>query len=312
MGDWEDKVVQDVKNGVPRGLIREVLSASTNKYGGCEGITIVYPDYPGWLKKTDPNRQEGISDSVKAYRRQRDKFIEDITKVLDGIKFYDAGAALMDPLCELSKELYIRPYTLFHAPAKNAVTGALGASGIGDQEATLQGTSTGMPNYKSDGSLGSGGGLGKGTDTAIDVSPEMWSGGKDLGAGTALDDVVFHEMVHAFRLMSGTFYQLPVNQGYDHEEEFLAIVLTNIYLSEKNAPALRARHQLPNTALLEREKFLDNVQKTDLTPIVLIERFRLSNPKLYRNFADITKKSAKFNPVREFDERRKAGRIKFK
>ena len=119
-------------------------------------------------------------------------------------------------------------------------------------------------------------------------------------------------MVHASRLMRGVAYFMPVNQGYDHEEEYLSVLMTNVYLSEKGQTTFRARHQLPNVPLRQEEKFLDNVQGVDMPPIYLIERFRLRTPSFYRDYANIPAASAKFNPIREFDQRRRAGKIKFK
>jgi hypothetical protein len=89
-------------------------------------------------------------------------------------------------------------------------------------------------------------------------------------------------------------------------------MLTNVFMSEKHQTDFRARHQLPNTKLLQPEKFLDNVQGVDLSPIVLIERFRLNNRKFYEAYAGIPATSAAFNPVREFAERKQAGTLRIR
>ena len=56
-------------------------------------------------------------------------------------------------------------------------------------------------------------------------------------------------MVHALRMMQGKYNQIPAGKAssaisfYDDEEEFLAIVATNVYLSQKDAAApLRGNH----------------------------------------------------------------------
>jgi hypothetical protein len=305
MGDWEDKVEKDVNAGVLHHIAVEILKREEFPYNGCGAIKIVYPVYPFWLKKTDPGRKKPLVDSVREYRSAKRKFFDDITGILDNIKIRVVGSALMQPMCALNKTLFIRPYYVDAKYGLNATTNVLGD--------TLESTSTGMPNFRPDGSLDKGSGLGNGTGAWIEVSPEVWTGVRGKGGpGLEPDEVVYHEMVHAFRMMTGTIYRMPVNQGYENEEEFLAIVLTNIYMSEKKAPALRARHQPPNTALFEPDKFLDNSQNVNLPPIYLIERFRLNNPMLYAKFAAITKTSAAFNPVREFEVRRAAGAIKFK
>jgi hypothetical protein len=51
-------------------------------------------------------------------------------------------------------------------------------------------------------------------------------------------------MVHALRMMQGQYNPVPTkNQFYDDEEEFLAIVVANVYISQKDAAALlRGNH----------------------------------------------------------------------
>jgi hypothetical protein len=56
-------------------------------------------------------------------------------------------------------------------------------------------------------------------------------------------------MVHALRMMQGGYNQIPAGAAsssisfYDDEEEFLAIVATNVYVSQKDAAApLRGNH----------------------------------------------------------------------
>jgi hypothetical protein len=170
-----------------------------------------------------------------------------------------------------------------------------------------------MPIIDHEGEVLEGSGRGQGLDTTVEFSPDMFGAGSAFtGPGSQPDEVLFHEMVHASRMMRGRSFALRVNQGYDNEEEYISVVLTNVYLSEKGQPVFRANHDFPpNRALLHPDKFLDNVQGVDLSPKVLIERFRLSTPDFYRAYAAIDATSAPFNPIREFDKRRLAGQIKF-
>src|SRR5262249_54099777 len=130
---------------------------------------------------------------------------------------------------------------------------------------------------------------------------------------------LFHELVHASREMRGVFYfgLGGVNHKYGNEEEYLAIVVTNIYLSEKRRLVLRADHSInnkdPNHArfrILEHpEKFFNNFQRVNLSPRMLMARFRLGQRVLFHRLALIDEERAWFNPAREFEDEVKRGRI---
>jgi hypothetical protein len=89
-------------------------------------------------------------------------------------------------------------------------------------------------------------GTGKGTEARIHFSPGMFGKGKCHGGlfGSMPDEVLFHEMVHGLRDIQGWNDQQPMGGGYDDQEEFLAIVITNIYMSAKtkSIKGLRANH----------------------------------------------------------------------
>jgi hypothetical protein len=59
------------------------------------------------------------------------------------------------------------------------------------------------------------------------------------------DEVLLHEMVHALRQMQGKSNPIPTEdtlRKYDNEEEFLAIVVSSVYMSAHNKTQLRADH----------------------------------------------------------------------
>ena len=75
--------------------------------------------------------------------------------------------------------------------------------------------------------------------------------------GLLQDEVLLHELVHAGRLLDGfaqvnqtlepdpdapAMYANADNAPYENVEEFAAILVSNIYLSEKGQKALRASH----------------------------------------------------------------------
>jgi hypothetical protein len=88
---------------------------------------------------------------------------------------------------------------------------------------------------------------GGGSDAELYFTPSEWGGGKSPCSGPSsmwpADEVLFHEMVHALRDMQGLTNQVPtVNTSYLNEEEFLAIVTANVYISAKGGTKFRANH----------------------------------------------------------------------
>jgi hypothetical protein len=156
---------------------------------------------------------------------------------------------------------------------------------------------------------------GYGTDSIINYTPHMYDSDQH-GAGTAgehgpaleTDEVLFHELVHAARATNGVpDVGLKVNKGYTNEEECIAIVLSNVYLSEKGKRNFRAGHS--NKAVLpDPEGFLNNAQNVNLSPRHLIARFRMVQLEFYQDLAAIQANRAAFNPIRQYDEELKANK----
>ena len=83
-----------------------------------------------------------------------------------------------------------------------------------------------------------------------------------------------------------------------YEEEFIAVVVTNIFMSEKKQPTLRGSHG--SAVLHHPEKFLDNTHLRP-SPRHLLERFWLLQPDFWTALAQINKDLTPFNPVRQLD-----------
>jgi hypothetical protein len=153
-----------------------------------------------------------------------------------------------------------------------------------------------------------GSGTGVGSDYTLNYSPELYGRQGVLHEsylGSDPDQTLFHELVHALRAAVGVTYSSPTNQHYDNEEEYLAIVLTNVYMSSQGAATFRGDHY---TGVLQHpDQFLDNVQQVDMGPRMLLERFRLRQPDFFRDLAQIKSAFARFNPVREYNDELAAG-----
>jgi len=97
-------------------------------------------------------------------------------------------------------------------------------------------------------------GTGKGSDTVINFSPTMWGYGGSCNAysgmpGSSPSQILFHELAHAYRFAKGAFNGRPTVGGsanYTNLEEFFAITLTNVMISDPTYSAgnrtLRADH----------------------------------------------------------------------
>jgi hypothetical protein len=104
-------------------------------------------------------------------------------------------------------------------------------------------------------------GTGQGTNSKIVFSPGPFAKNGMCavdGAGRDADEILFHELAHAMRYATGqrkSCFQTPF--GYTDYEEFVAVLLTNVYSSETSRP-LRKDHsgyeKLPLTTGLFNKK----------------------------------------------------------
>jgi len=123
---------------------------------------------------------------------------------------------------------------------------------------------------------------------------------KDETGGIFPDETLFHEFVHAFRMASGKATVAPIVQGgllnYETEEEFIAVLVTNIYLtdpSNKSHSSLRRDHV--GTKTLESdvaESF--TFFRSSVSTYRLVEKFCKENPAFTKNLAEV---KAAFNPI---------------
>jgi hypothetical protein len=82
---------------------------------------------------------------------------------------------------------------------------------------------------------------GVGSSTIIELTPSNYS--YRSGVVSSADTALFHEMCHGMHVMTGRLQShLGLEGDFDNQDEFWAITLTNIYLSERNYPGLRADH----------------------------------------------------------------------
>jgi hypothetical protein len=93
-------------------------------------------------------------------------------------------------------------------------------------------------------------GTGEGSNVTIKYTPSIYGQAwchPEGTYGSKADEVLFHEMIHALRVMQGKYNQIPTGDkfyGYKDEEEYLAIIATNVYMSAKGVDnnGLRGGH----------------------------------------------------------------------
>jgi hypothetical protein len=143
-------------------------------------------------------------------------------------------------------------------------------------------------------------GTGGGTDVDLHFSPELFAAG--TGPSSQPDEVLFHEMLHALREMQGEFDQVPTgpqDKLYDNVEEFLAILMTNIYVSEKSPTLAVLRKDHHGTQVLPAaESTSDGFLLNNLENLFWI---RTLYPQEMGYFLAVASNvMATFNPLKEY------------
>ena len=148
---------------------------------------------------------------------------------------------------------------------------------------------------------------GTGSDTIVNFTPEMWvsadvsaafGAANAAGPGVKKDEILLHEMVHGMRQMHGTSRcsATPDNPGLDTVEEFMAIVISNVYRSELNLPGLRADHWgfMPLAGdVSSSQAFIDKDKDKPTSNYKRLMQLKMEHPELCNN---LKKVSATFNP----------------
>jgi hypothetical protein len=135
-----------------------------------------------------------------------------------------------------------------------------------------------------------------------------WKGGcpQYEGADHGKDDQLLHELVHAVRELRGEFNQIPTwDKDWMNEEEFFAVLVSNIYLSEQGKKNLRGNYLgfgLLPAPLSTAEGFLG--KDASLPSRDHLEHRRLVSKLVCEDYglcADLCRiLRAEFNPIREY------------
>jgi hypothetical protein len=152
-------------------------------------------------------------------------------------------------------------------------------------------------------------GDGGGSDTIVKFTPAMWvtpdvtaafGAASAAGPGVKKDEILLHEMVHGMRQMAGTSRcaATPDNPGLDTVEEFMAIVISNMYRSEMGLTDLRADHRgfvALSPDLTNPQAFIDKDKDKATSNYRRLMQLKTEHPELCNN---LKKVPAAFNPFK--------------
>jgi nucleoid-associated protein YgaU len=143
-------------------------------------------------------------------------------------------------------------------------------------------------------------GTGGGTDARIHFSPDSpFSNSGPIVSQP--EHVLFHEMVHALREMQGESDDVPTgaqDKGYDNVEEFFAILMTNIFVSEQNPNATLRKDHHGHTALPAAESTSEGFLLNNAENLFWIKYLYPQEMDYFLAVAG--NPLAAFNPLREY------------
>jgi Effector protein len=295
---------------------------SVTDQGLPNGILIAYRSMGSWMvvnHQTADDHHGKFEQLKHRYLADKESYKRQILGLLKQIQQYPTGRALLDQFTKGASLVRIRPYNMTEP---NALTLA---NDIDQQKYTV--ARGARLNYDPKNTelykvIGEGGGA----NCNILFSPEVVEALRQkirkahLGHAPAMaaDEVLYHELVHASRMVAGLMNTKAANRWYQDTEEYLAVILANIYVSDKGgAPAFRAfysdppggykpKDPRPDDVLWDADIFLDNPQKTNPSPMDMIEGFRLSQPGFYWKLAQLAPSGwvRKYNWVYWYEQRR--------
>ncbi|MFL4968839.1 MAG: M91 family zinc metallopeptidase [Xanthobacteraceae bacterium] len=301
MGTWPDRKYKEYveKNASPADAPVLLAPASEQIDPTWPNIQVTFFPMNDWMNWYDIVLDDSAFRLfLHRYRRDVKHYKDDVRKQFEPIKRCGTGLALLNEIGRTKGVAKIRPYwnwsDIVNAEAKPEK----------NRDATAQGQPV-TPGAVL--SLGSG----KGTNSTIGYTPQMWgrNGASKINApGYEPDEIIFHEMVHASRQMRGVQEAIKVTRGYDDMEEYLATVVTNIYMSHKGKAALGGDHG--TATLKDPDRFLDNAQHISMSPRALMRKLRGRQNAFYADLARFGPPRPRFNPVWQFDQEVRAGQNK--
>jgi len=312
VSDDEDLKTQLRRLGKRQNQVMDLMIPKSEPVKDFPNVRITFHGFETWFFDLPFPLRKNLRAAVQRFEIARSNYFKPIRDNLAAVAKHTTGRAVLAEIRRARNKLTIRPYRPTHDGDHNATS-----QGLSSKKSTLLGFKVRDSDGKAVASLGEGTGEGSRADIAF--SPEMWgpNGSSNItGPSTLPDEVLLHELIHACRQMNGVSHSSAVDSDYENEEEFVAIVLTNIYMSEKKQTVFCGSHGVEDRKigkyvvgkkipiLPDPHKFLDNVQRMTPPPDQLLEKVRNRQRDMWNAIKDIPVSSAAFNPVREWDAKR--------
>lgn len=256
-------------------------------------------------------------EAAKAGAEAARIYVEEIMKLLGTLMGTETGAIILNAISASGKRLVIRPWMEFESNASAWAESFRRSVQKGNplfiredspltpfDDRFLPGSVT-----EHWGSISDYFGIGGGANAFLEYTPPIpslknipWSLSGELASKPffAPDQVLFHELTHSYRQTTGQQTHVPLigyALRYEETEEFLAVLLSNIYVSETGGTVLRGDH---GVAVLRPELTKPGGFFGD-TPEGRSHRGALAltklDPSMFRKLANV--RSAPFNPLRD-------------
>jgi hypothetical protein len=240
----------------------------------------------------------------------RDAWVNDTMTVLDSL--YNTGRVsrmLFDALHQVgydakagkyTRYLVIQPYT--PKEEKKDLCNAYAAP----NDYGMAATPTPIDGVPANGAKGAG------STSTIHYDKARWVTGSKCGGlasqpGGVFHEVLLHEMLHGLRQMAGQRDTSKLPNGWTTMEEFYAILLTNVSMSERGYRQFRKNHA--GFGVLEPGLSTSVGFLTDPDHLKWVDWLYTTNAVMFRRVAEVP---AKFNPVREYVTNRAAWQVVLK
>lgn len=295
------KVRQEMETFLSKTEIDRLLHPAKVTYS--KNILIAYPSFLGWLKFTDEIRHHGnVRGKVERYKLNKAGYENSLVKRLDDLKKFVTPAIVLGQIDRAKHsvtfvpETWNKPFdgssTPVHDIAAATYKGEVARNGDGDPV---------EPAKK---------GSGQGDDVEIKLTPENFVP-INLGKarpGFTPDETIIHELVHAMFQIDGKLMSVPVSRGFKTEAEFNAVVVADIYRSEKGFSDLLGSHD-DDVVIDAADDFLGSKDIIP-RPRYLLDRFKTAEPGVFRDIAAIPDSKAAFNPIRQYNDELKKNQAK--
>ena len=276
-------------------------------------------DFMSLDRMAPPERERAFRRLVLGYKIAAEGHQKSVADCLDCFTRKGSGRALLMELGRTRHTITVMPHWLYFMTLpgegfRNANTRGLRAGQI------LSHVTDGIPRSERD-SYAKGApipnlyggretGTGAGASVVIYYSVGTWTDAlyTDVsvgGAGFQPDEVLFHELVHATRIIRGKKTSVTVEgrPNFGNIEEYFATVIANIYLSEKGKD-LRGAYA-PDSAdppkdwsvMKDQDGFYRNNDGLSMPPDRLMDTFQRTQMLFYHDLARLPT-PPRFNPVR--------------